>query len=86
MVIVQKQNGRDKMNTGHRFRILRHLRHQGSITSWEAIKEYGVTRLSAVIFDLRQIGWNITDDWELFTNRYGELTRFKRYYLKGKKK
>lgn len=70
------------MTVGQRFRILRHLKHHGSITSWEAIKEYGVTRLSAVIFDLRQIGWNITDEWESTTNRYGEPTKFKRYYLK----
>ena len=69
-----------------RFRIFRHLKHNGSITSWEAIKEYGVTRLSAVIFDLRKQGWNIGDEWEYSTNRYGEPTRFKRYILKRGKK
>lgn len=69
-----------------RFRVFRHLRHNGSITSWEAIREYGITRLSAVIFDLRREGWNITDEWEYTTNRYGEPTKFKRYKLKGVKK
>ena len=69
-------------NYNQRFRIFRHLRKYGSITSWEAIKEYGVTRLSAVIYDLRKQGWNIPDEWEYTTNRYGEQTRFKRYKLK----
>lgn len=69
------------MTSAQRLRILKHLRRCGSITSWEAIKEYGITRLSAVIFDLRQMGWNIPDEWEHTTNRYGEPTKFKRYYL-----
>ena len=30
-------------------RILKHLDNYGSITSWEAIKEYGCTRLSQYI-------------------------------------
>ena len=34
-------------------RVLRHLEENDGITSWEAIKEYGITRLSAVIFRLR---------------------------------
>lgn len=70
------------MNTNQRFLILRHLRHYGSITSWEAIQEYGITRLAAVIFDLRKMGWNIPDIWEERTNRFGEPVRFKRYILK----
>ena len=69
------------MTSAQRLRILKHLRRCGSITSWEAIKEYGITRLSAVIFDLRKMGWDIPDEWEHTTNRYGEPTKFKRYYL-----
>ena len=34
-------------------RILEHLQKRGSITSLMAIELYGVTRLSAVIFDLK---------------------------------
>ena len=72
------------MKHNQRFLILRHLRHFGSITSWEAIREYGVTRLSAVIFDLHKNGINIPDAWEEEINRYGEPVRFKRYFLKRK--
>ena len=37
-----------------------HLQSQGSITSWQAISLYRATRLSAIIFNLRKNGWNIT--------------------------
>lgn len=65
--------------------ILKHLQQYGCISSWEAIKEYGITRLSAVIFDLRQMGYNIPDRWVSFINRYGEPTRFKEYLYRKKK-
>lgn len=68
------------------FLVLRHLQRYGSITSWEAIQEYGATRLSAIIFNLRHSGWDIPDVWEEYTDRYGETVRFKRYILKRKKK
>lgn len=37
-------------------KVLNHLRENGSITSWEAIQQYGATRLSAIIFNLRKKG------------------------------
>ena len=36
--------------------ILWHLKTYGTITSYEAIKEYGATRLSAIIFNHRKAG------------------------------
>lgn len=42
-------------------RILRHLEKYGSITSWEAIKEYGCTRLSQYIYLLRNEGYLVID-------------------------
>ena len=39
--------------------VKRHLLNKGSITSWEAIGEYRVTRLSSIIFDLRKQGFDI---------------------------
>ena len=62
--------------------ILKHLEDYGSITTWEAIKEYGCTRLSDRIFVLRKI-YNITDEWEYGTNRYGKSCRWKKYILVG---
>lgn len=62
--------------------VLKHLEEFGSITSWEAIKEYGCTRLSAVIWTLRhRYELDITDEWVDFTDRYGQKSQFKRYIL-----
>ena len=62
-------------------RIIRHLTDFGSITTWEAIQEYGITRLSARIFDIKEKGYKIIDQIEQSTNRYGETVNFKRYIL-----
>ena len=61
--------------------VLRHLQKKHSITSWQAIEEYGATRLSAIIFNLRKEGWDIQDKWIEEYDRYGNKTRFKKYFL-----
>lgn len=58
--------------------VLRHLKEYKTITSFEAFTEYGATRLSAIIFDLRK-KYDITDEWIEKTNRFGDVVRFKRY-------
>lgn len=65
-------------------RILNHLEQYGSITSWEAIREYGCTRLSQYIYLLRNEGYLVIDCWEKSTNRFGESVHFKKYVLGGK--
>lgn len=62
-------------------RVLRHLQEFGSITSWEAIKEYGATRLSAIIFNLKKKGYTFADEQVDFTDRYGYPGHFKKYIL-----
>ena len=68
--------------------IKEHLRTKGTITSMEAIKLYGCTRLSAKIFLLKQSGWVIDSIPTPGTNRYGEATVFStyRYVSEPKKK
>lgn len=59
-----------------------HLENFGAITTWEAIKEYGATRLSSIIFNLRhQYGLNIENEWIEFTDRYGSKSRYVKYTL-----
>lgn len=66
--------------------VLGHLMSGKSITSFQAFTEYGATRLSAIIFNLREKGLDIRDTWVYATNRYGNVVKFKSYYLvKGKK-
>jgi len=59
--------------------ILWHLKTYKSITSWEAIKEYGATRLSAIIFNLRNEGYQIDSHPELVKTRFGRPTKIARY-------
>ena len=63
-------------------RIYRHLERGKGITSMEAINLYGITRLSAKIFDLKKAGYDIVDEWEESLNRYGDKVRYKRYFLR----
>ena len=62
-------------------RILNHLKEYGYITTWEAIKNYGCTRLSQYILLLRQKNLKITDTWEHSKNRYGQSVKYKKYIL-----
>lgn len=61
--------------------ILKHLTYFGKITSWEAFQEYGITRLSAIIYNLRDAGYNISSEKRTTTNRFGNKTSFAEYKL-----
>ena len=62
-------------------RIYRHLKDYGSITSLEAMEEYGVMRLASRINDLRGKGVAIKTETVAGQNRYGEKTSFAKYSL-----
>ena len=62
-------------------RILRHLRDYGSITSLEAITEYGILRLASRINDLKKRGYNITSNTVMGENRYKEKVHYSAYRL-----
>ena len=67
-----------------KFRVLNYINQFGSITTWEAFKDLGCTRLSEYIRQLRQ-ELPIEDEWEESINRYGEKVQFKRYWIKENK-
>ena len=62
-------------------RILRHLKDYGSITSLEAVNEYGIMRLASRINDLRAQGIAISSEVASGKNRYGETTHYAVYRL-----
>jgi len=62
-------------------RVLNYMRQYGSITTLEAFRDLGITRLSGVIFDLKK-DYAISSKTESGRNRYGEKTSYSRYYLK----
>lgn len=63
-------------------RVLRHLEDFGSITSAEAISEYGVYRLASRISDLKKQGVPIEKEMVSGKNRYGEPTSYARYSIR----
>lgn len=64
--------------------IVLHLLEKGSITSWEAIKEYGATRLSAIIYNLRyKRNMNIRTEKVDFTDRFGNKAYYAKYILEN---
>lgn len=66
-------------------RVLQYMQENGSITSWEAIREFGATRLSAIIYNLRyKEGLNIISKNVNGKNRYGDPVSYARYYLEEK--
>lgn len=66
-------------------RILRHLKDHGSITSMEAVNEYGIMRLASRVNDLRAQGIAITSEVATGKNRYGEITHYSVYRLAEEK-
>lgn len=62
--------------------VLLHLEEYGSINTWTAIKEYGATRLSAIIYNLRhKYNLNIVNDRVEFVDRYGTKSYYDNYVL-----
>lgn len=60
-------------------RILEYIRNFGSITSWEAYKDLGITQLGARIFELEDRGYRFKKETVESKNRYGEKVQYKRY-------
>lgn len=71
------------MKTTQCERIIRHLIDYGSISSIEAITEYGILRLASRISDLKRHGIDIVSETMTGKNRYGETTHYKVYRLAG---
>lgn len=59
--------------------VKKHLLKHKSITSWEAIKAYAITRLAPIIFILKNRGWRIKS-----TKMTGKDSNFVRYVLTEK--
>ena len=69
------------MKITQRDRVINYIREFGSISSLEAYKDLGVTQLATRIKELKEQGYEFKTEWESSTNRFGEKTDYKRYYL-----
>ena len=61
--------------------VLQYIKDYGSITSYQAYIDLGITQLATRIKELKQEGYNFTYEIEAKKNRYGKKVRFKRYIL-----
>ena len=66
---------------GQEERVLEYMLETGGITAWEAIREFGCTRLSARIYRLRKAGWVIDSEPVTSRNRWGDKVTFNRYFV-----
>ena len=64
--------------------ILNHFKKHKTITSWEAIMEYGITKVNSVIYHLRQDGYRITSTSKTVRTRLGNTTTISVYELKAR--
>lgn len=62
--------------------VLEWLKTGAGITSMEAFRSLGATRLSAIVFELRRKGYDIDSEDVTVTNRMGAKVKVARYYLR----
>lgn len=63
-------------------RVLNFIMEHKGITSLDAYNELGITRLSAVIFNLKKKKIEIISEFVEVKNRFNEVCRVKRYSIK----
>ncbi len=68
---------------GSKPRIIAYMKAHNGITSMDAFRDLGITRLSARIKELRDMGYNIVTLMIDSENRYGEAVSYGKYILKG---
>lgn len=62
-------------------KVKEYIREYGSISTWEAFRDLGITRLASRICDIEAEGIKVTRKREAVKNRYGETTYITRYSL-----
>jgi hypothetical protein len=64
--------------------VLYHLLFIGRLSTYGAIREYGITRLAARVWELRKEGFEIQSEEVEFTTRHGRKSGYSEYYFKIK--
>lgn len=67
------------MKTNQKQRIIDYIKDFGSITSFQAYRDLGITQLGARIDGLQKDGYVFKKQTEISKNRYGEPVHFTRY-------
>lgn len=73
------------MHTTQKDRVLDYMHQNGSITTWEAFQNLGVSRLANVIAEIRK-EYVVESITRITKNRYGDKCHFSEYRLSNEKK
>ena len=65
-------------------RVLDHLQKNKKLSQKQAINLYGAYRLSAIIYNLRKDGYNISTSFKCGKNRFGDNVSWAEYKLETK--
>ncbi len=69
------------MKTNQKQKVLDYIHKWGSITSYQAYLDLGITQLATRISELKEEGYTFTHEWIIKKNRDGEIKHFKKYML-----
>jgi len=69
------------MKLNQKQKVIRHLEMYKSITPLDAFRDYGIMRLAAVVFNLKEDGYNIDSKMTTSTNKFKEKVTFSKYTL-----
>ena len=61
--------------------IIKYLKKGKPITALQAQNLFGCMRLSARIYDIEKLGYEIVRHWVTTKNRYGDFVRIKQYSI-----
>jgi hypothetical protein len=64
-----------------REQVLKYIEDFGSITSYQAYIDLGITQLATRVKELKEQGYHFSYEWITKKNRYGKPVRFKKYKL-----
>lgn len=64
-------------------RVVAYINEFGSITTWQAYADLGITRLSARIWELKEEGYIFKKDRVKRMNRYNQPISFDKYMIVG---
>ena len=62
-------------------KIIDYVERFGSITTLDAFRDLAITRLSARIFNIKNMGYKVTSIREISKNRFGEEVNYNRYFI-----
>lgn len=62
-------------------KVLDHMQEYGSISTMEAFRKFGITRLASRIFDIRRMGIGVEAETVTYKDQDGETVRYARYSL-----